>query len=58
VPQGDARAVISDEDVAAVSTQGLEPGLDFRQREWQAVGRQVQAFGVGELPVPTKNYIR
>jgi hypothetical protein len=33
-PQGDARAVASDEDVAVVTNQRMQSGLDFRERDW------------------------
>ena len=52
-PERDAAAVVSEEHVAAVRNQRLEPDLDFRQRDWQSLTWQMQGLRVRELRSPS-----
>jgi hypothetical protein len=57
-PQGDAPAVAGDEDVAAVRNQRLQPRLDSRERDWQAVAWQMQGLRVLLSPVRYGRLVR
>jgi hypothetical protein len=52
LPEGKAGTILKNEDIAAIRSQGQEPGLNFRECYWQRFGRQKKALGVGILGAP------
>jgi hypothetical protein len=49
VPERNARSVLSDEEITAVSDQSLNPSLDLLQCDGQHLGRQVQSLRIRKL---------
>ena len=48
-PERNARSVVSDEEITAVSDQSLNPSLDLLQYDGQHLGRQVQSLRMRKL---------